>query len=117
MQARLIEFGAIEIEGQRYGHDVVIEAGRIRRRHKGPSKTLRDRYGHTPLSIAEDIPWGGGQLIVGTGAEGSLPIDPEVFAEAARRGIDVRALPTDDACRLLETTTQTDTFAVLHVTC
>ena len=56
VQAKLIAFGEIELEGERYAHDVVIAAGRIRRRHKGPSKGLRDRSGHTPLSLAEDIP-------------------------------------------------------------
>jgi hypothetical protein len=80
VQARVIAFREIAIEGAQYAHDTVIAAGRIRRRHKGPSKALRDLYGHTPLSVAESIPWGGGQLIVGTGAEGGLPIAPEVHA-------------------------------------
>ena len=117
MRAKLIAFGEIEIEGERYAHDVVIDAGHIRRRHKGPSKALRERYGHTPLSIAESIPWGGGRLIVGTGAEGGLPIAPEVYAEAARSGIAILALPTGDACRLLSTLKQAEVYAVLHVTC
>ena len=117
MQAKLIKFGTVEIEGARYAHDVVIAAGRIHRRHKGPSKALRDQYGHTPLSVAEGIPWGGGQLIVGTGAEGGLPIVPEVYAEAARRGIAIIALPTDDACRLLAKLNPADVHAVLHVSC
>ena len=117
VQAKLIAFGEIELEGERYAHDVVIAAGHIRRRHKGPSKGLRDRYGHTPLSLAEDIPWGGPRLIVGTGAEGGLPIAPEVYAEAARSGIAILALPTGDACRLLSTLKSAEVYAVLHVTC
>ena len=117
MQARLVAFGAVEIEGARYAHDMVIAAGRIRRRRKGPSKALRDLYGHTPLSVGEGIPWGGGQLIVGTGAEGRLPIAPDVYAEAARRGIAIVALPTDDACRLLGKLRAADVHAVLHVSC
>jgi hypothetical protein len=117
VRAKLIAFGEIEIEGERYAHDVVIDAGHIRRRHKGSSKVLRERYGHTPLSVAESIPWGGGRLIVGTGAEGGLPIAPEVYAEAARSGIAILALPTGDACRLLSTLKQAEVYAVLHVTC
>jgi len=84
MQARLIAFGELEIEGVAYTRDVVIDAGRIHRRHKGPSKGLRRGVRHTPLTSAEAIPWGGRRLLVGTGAEGGLPVAPDVYAEAAR---------------------------------
>jgi hypothetical protein len=117
MKAELIGFGQIQIEGQRYDHDVVIDAGHVSRRHKGPSKGLRGHFGHTPLSMAEEIPWGGRRLIVGTGASGRLPIAPEVEAEAGRRGIEIEALPTRDACRLLADLRPKDVYAILHVTC
>ena len=117
MKARLVAFGEVEIDGERFTRDLVIDAGRIRRRGKGPSKALRDRYGHTPLSAAEDLPWGGRRLIVGTGADGGLPIAPEVYAEAERRGIEIEALPTRDACRRLARVRRADAYAVLHVTC
>ena len=68
MKAKWIAFGEVEIEGRRYTSDVVIEAGRVKKRRKEPSKRYRDEYGHTPLSAEERIPWGGSQLIVGTGA-------------------------------------------------
>ena len=100
-----------------YEHDVVIDGGRIRKRKKGPSKSLRDRYGHTPLTAAEDLPWGGDRLIVGTGAMGSLPIDPGLLEEARRRGIEVVAVPTAEACTLLADLAPDDVYAVLHVTC
>lgn len=117
VQAKLVAFGAVQIEGKRYAFDVVFEGGRIRRRRKGPSKPLRDQFGHTPLSVAEDIPWGGKRLIVGTGADGALPITPEVYEEAQRRGIAIDALPTRDACRLLADLKPRDVYAILHVTC
>ena len=72
---------------------------------------------HTPLSAAEEIPWGGTRLIVGTGAKGQLPISPEVRAEAERRGIAIEALPTREACRLLAGVDRADVYAILHVTC
>ena len=87
MRLELIAFGVIEVEGVRYEHDVVIEAGAVRKRHKGASKPMRDRFGHTPLSVAEDIPWSGERLVVGTGASGQLPVMEEVAAEARRRGV------------------------------
>ena len=101
MQARLVEFGEIEVEKQRYEYDVVIEAGKVRKRKKGPSKRYRGQAGHTPLSIEEKIPWGGNQLIVGTGTYGRLPVMPEVQEEARRRGIKLVVVPTEEACQLL----------------
>ena len=119
MQASLIEFGLIEIDGQRYDRDVVVERGRVGKRHKKASQPLRDRYGHTPLSLLEPIPWACRRLIVGTGAEGALPIDDAVFEEADRRGVELVALPTEEACEHLSApeTDLATTNAILHVTC
>ena len=117
MDAKLVAFGTIEIDGHRYDHDVVIEHGQVRKRRKGPSKTYRDRFGHTPVSTGEAIPWSGGRLIVGTGAIGALPVMPEVLAEARRRGIDVVVLPTEAACDLLGDADDANVAAILHVTC
>jgi len=117
MKAKLVAFGEIQIEGERYGRDVVIDGGRISRRRKGPSKAFREQFGHTPLSAAEAIPWGGQRLIVGTGADGRLPIAHDVRAEAERRGVKIAALPTAEACRLLADMKSEDVYAVLHVTC
>ena len=63
------------------------------------------------------MPWGGRRLIVGTGAQGGLPITPDVYAEAARRGIAVDVMPTKDACRLLRDLRPEKIRAVLHITC
>ena len=117
MKAKLLEFGLLELKGRRYAYDIVIDGGLVGRRRKDLSKPLRDRYGHTPLSLAEGIPWGGKRLIVGTGADGALPIAPEVEEEARRRGITIEALPTRDACRRLARLKAKEIHAVLHVTC
>ena len=117
MEVRLLGFGSIEVDGRTYEHDVVIDGGTVRKRRKRPSKPYREQFGHTPLSPAEDLPWGGGQLIVGTGAHGSLPVMPEVAEEADRRGVDLTAVPTEDACRLIAGLDRRDVHAVLHVTC
>ena len=79
-EARLVGFGEIEGEGTRYTHDVVIDDGKVRKRKKGPSKQFREKFGHTPLSPEEEIPWGAKQLMVGTGTHGALPIMNEVRA-------------------------------------
>jgi hypothetical protein len=117
MKAKLIEFGEIEVEGRRYDYDLVIEKGRVKKRSKKASKAYRDRYGHTPLSADEPIPWGGKRLIVGTGCTGSLPIMPEVYEEAARRGVEVVAVTTKEACRMLRELDDEEINAILHVTC
>ena len=117
MHARSIGFGVIEIDGQRFDHDVVVDSGAVGKRHKGPSKSLRGRYGHTPLSTLESIPWACRRLIVGTGVDGMLPIEPAVVDEARRRGVELVVVPTADACALLDEADLTTTNAILHVTC
>lgn len=117
MDARLISFGLIEIDGRRFEHDVVVEGGVVRRRRKQASKVYRERYGHTPLSPDEAIPWSSHLLIIGTGASAQLPIMPELYEEARRRGVEIVAEPTDVACRLLQAAEPGTVAAVLHVTC
>src|SRR5437660_11052602 len=117
MKARLCKFGEIEVEGKRYTHDVVIDGGKVRKRKKAPSKQLREEFGHTPLSALGEIPWGGKQLIVGTGAHGAPPVMDEVLAEAKRRDIEVIAPPTLEVCQLLEEVKKGQAYAILHCTC
>jgi hypothetical protein len=117
VRVRLLGFGAIEVDGREYEHDVVIDGGRVRQRKKKPSKPYRNEFGHTPLSAEEELPWGGSRLIIGTGAYGSLPIMAEVIEEAGRRGVDLVALPTEDACQLIASLDEREVHAVLHVTC
>jgi hypothetical protein len=109
-------FGAITIDGVTYDHDIVLDHGSVSKRWKKPSRPFRDRYGHTPLSAEEDIPWGCRRLVVGTGAAGSLPIMDEVAGEADRRGVELVVVPTEEAIELLRGS-PADTNAVLHVTC
>jgi hypothetical protein len=116
MQFSDYSFGSIRIDGQEYDRDVVIDRGEIRKRKKGPSKELRAQYGHTPLSIAEDIPWKCGRLVIGTGHSGSLPVLPEIEMEARKRGVDLVTVPTDKAVDVLNEGMK-DTNAVLHLTC
>ena len=117
MKARLVKFCEIEVEGKRYTHDVVIDGGKVRKRKKRPSKQFREKFGHTPLSAEEKIPWGGKRLIVGTGAHGALPVMDEVIAESKRRGIEMIAAPTMEVCRLLEDVKKGQAYAIMHCTC
>ena len=117
MQAKFISFGEISIDGRKYDYDVIIDGGRIRKRKKKPSKPYRERYGHTPLSIDESIPWGGKHLIIGTGAYGLLPIMTEIYDAAGERGVEITAVPTETACKLISAKKKGNVRAILHVTC
>ena len=86
-------FGSIRVNGVTYDHDLIIDRGEIRKRKKAGSRKFRDAYGHTPLSVAEDIPWRCRRLVIGTGADGALPVMQEVRDEARRREIDLVVLP------------------------
>lgn len=109
-------FGSIRIDGVAYDHDVIIDRGKIDKRKKAVSKPLRAAYGHTPLSIGEDIPWRCRRLVIGTGATGSLPVMPEIEEEARRRKIDLVIVSTAEGIGVLNETAE-DTNAILHLTC
>ncbi|MNT49373.1 hypothetical protein D3C72_1862220 [compost metagenome] len=115
MRFDAFSFGSISIDGVTYPHDVVIAHGEVRKRRKKPSKKFRDAFGHTPLSIEEEIPWDCRRLVIGTGT-GALPVMPEVRREAERRGIELIVMPTADAIEKLQEE-QKHTNAILHLTC
>ena len=111
-----LKFGSIHIDGKSYEHDVVIDGGAIRNRKKKPSKSFRSSFGHTPLSNAEAIPWVCRRLVVGTGANGALPVMEAVKLEAQTRHVELLVFPTAQAIDELAKGGK-DTNAILHVTC
>jgi hypothetical protein len=115
MHFEAFSFGSIRIDGVTYEHDAVIDRNQVRKRRKRLSKKFRDQFGHTPLSIEEEIPWNCRRLVIGTGT-GALPIMDEVKREAKRRKIKLSILPTAEAIETLKENAE-DTNAILHVTC
>jgi hypothetical protein len=109
-------FGSVHVDGVIYEHDLIIDREKIRKRKKGASRKFRGAHGHTPLSAAEDIPWRCRRLVIGTGADGRLPVMKQVHDEARRREVDLVILPTAQAIGVLTATTK-DTNAILHLTC
>ena len=110
-------FGRIRIDGVTYEHDIVIERGEVRKRNKKPSKELRGTYGHTPLSLKEEIPWKCRRLVVGTGMHAALPVTDEVKRHAKHRRVELIILPTAQAIEALKKEDLDRTSAILHVTC
>jgi hypothetical protein len=117
MRIEKFSFGSIQIDGETYEHDVVIDQGEIKKRKKKPSKKFRDKFGHTPLSIEEKIPWKCRQLIIGNGFSGALPVMDAVKRKAEKRGVELIILPTPKAVERLNKESTDDTNAVIHVTC
>jgi hypothetical protein len=109
-------FGALEIDGVTYERDVVIDRDEIHERKKKASKKFRDAFGHTPLSLEENIPWRCARLVIGTGAYGRLPVMDDVKREAGERRVKLIVLPTAEAIEVLQKGPR-KTNAVLHVTC
>ena len=116
MRFEHFEFGVINIDGVEYEHDLVVDRGEIHRRKKKASKKFRETFGHTPLSVEEDIPWRCTRLVIGTGAYGRLPVMDDVRREARDRRVELVVLPTAEAIKVLQKHPK-KTNAVLHVTC
>ena len=115
MKFQQFSFGQIRIDGIEYSYDVVIDRGKVGKRKKRASKKFRDSFGHTPLSLEEEIPWKCRRLVVGTG-EGALPVMDEVKREAKRRKVELIILSTEEAMKVLNQRSE-KTNAILHVTC
>ena len=109
-------FGSLKIDGEKYTKDLVLDRGALRKRRKKPSRAFRDRFGHTPVSLEEEIPWECKRLVIGSGMEGRLAVMDEVVAEARRRGVELVVCPTPEAVQVLKDS-PADTNAILHVTC
>src|SRR5258708_3029427 len=116
MQFEDFSFGSIRIDGITHEHDVVIDAGQIRKRKKKPSRKFRDNFGHTPLSIEEDIPWKCRRLVIGSGAYGGLPVMREVKREAGGRRAELLIGPKKEDIEVLKQESE-ERNGMLQVTC
>ena len=107
-------FGEIVIDGEVYTKDLVIEKGKILKRDKKKSKSLKAEYGHTPLTAEENIPWSRRRLIIGTGMYGKLPIAPDVRDAARKNHVSIETMPTEKAIAHIN---DDETNLLLHLTC
>jgi hypothetical protein len=106
--------GSLKINGEKYKKDLILDRGELRQRKKKPSREFRKDFGHTPLSLKEEIPWECKRLVIGTGIHGRLPVMDDVLAEAQRRGVEVVVCTTPEAVKML-TDNPAETNAILHV--
>jgi hypothetical protein len=105
-------FGRIVVDGQEETADVIVLPDRIVpnwRRRDGHSLVLEDL-----ADVLDELPE---RLVIGTGANGRLHPDPVTLELLRQRGIDVEALPTEDAVRRYGELNPAATAAALHLTC
>ena len=110
------------IEGYRFGHVVIDGEERTRDVIVLPDRVLTDWWradGHRLVladldDVVEELPE---HLVVGTGAYGQMRPDSEALNELRQRGVEVEALPTDEAVRRYGELDPRRTAAALHLTC
>ena len=110
------KLGSLKIDGEKHTKDIILDRGELRRRRKKPSREFRKQFGHTPVSLLEEIPWECKRLVIGTGMFGHLPVMDQVKTEAEKRGVDLKVCSTPEAVQILQENA-VDTNAILHVTC
>jgi hypothetical protein len=114
MKVKDLEFGSINIDGETWEKDVIIENGSVKKRSKSESKKYRERFGHTPLSPDEHIPWDCKYLIIGTGHSSSMPVMKKVYEIAGKKGVELITMSTPEAVKHIN---DKDTNLILHLTC
>jgi hypothetical protein len=114
MKVNKISFGTIKIDGIEYNKDIIINKGTIENRKKKESKKYKKKFGHTPLSLKENIPWKAKTLIIGTGHSNALPVMDEVIKMARKKGVRLKMMSTKEAVNHIN---DSDTNLLLHLTC
>jgi hypothetical protein len=114
MVVNALSFGSVTIDGETYSKDIIISSGEVKKRKKGGSKKFRDEYGHTPLSVDENIPWKCKHLIIGSGHSSALPVMEKVYKKAHKKGVKIAEMSTPDAIKHVN---DPDTNLILHLTC
>jgi hypothetical protein len=105
-------FGHVVVDGEEHTKDVIVFPQRVVGewwRRDGHSLVIEDLS-----EVLHELPE---RLIVGCGAHGRLHPAPSVIEALERRGIEVEALPTDEAVRAYERSNPASTAAALHLTC
>ena len=105
-------FGRVLVDGDEHTRDVIVLPERVLTgwwRADGHRLVLADL-----ADVIEDLPE---HLLVGTGAYGRMRPEREALDELRQRGVDVEALPTDEAVRRYGELDPRRTAAALHLTC
>ena len=105
-------FGRLVVDGEEQTRDVIVLPDRVLTnwwRADGHRLVLADLD-----DVIEELPE---RLVVGTGAYGQLRPAAEALDQLRQRGVEVEALPTDEAVRRYGELDPRRTAAALHLTC
>jgi hypothetical protein len=105
-------FGHVTVDGEEHTRDVIILPERVVGnwwRRDGHGLVLEDLE-----DVLDELPE---RLILGTGAYGRLHPDPAAIEGLRGRGVEVEALPTEEAVRRYGALNPARTAAALHLTC
>jgi hypothetical protein len=105
-------FGRITVDGEEHTRDLIVLPERVVPdwwRREGHSLALEDLD-----EVQGELPE---RLILGCGAHGRLKPPRAVLDALAERGVEVEALPTDEAVRRYGESDERRTAAALHLTC
>ncbi len=107
------DFGHIVIDGVSYRQDLLIWPGKIK------AEWWRQRSHLLQVDdLSEALAAGPEVLVVGMGQPGHMQVDPALAAFLKERGIDLVAVPTKEACRLINSLAgKRRLAAALHLTC
>jgi hypothetical protein len=113
MHIERYDFGQIIIDGVAYRQDLLIWPGRIKKdwwRKEGHLLQVDD--------VAEALAAGIEVLVVGKGQPGRMEVDQTLAAYLKEKGIDLVAVPTAEACRMINALGgKRRLAAALHLTC
>jgi len=105
-------FGRVVVDGKEQTRDVIVLPERVVSdwwRADGHRLVLADLE-----EVIDELPE---RLLVGTGAYGQMHPDPEALEQLRQRGVEVEALPTEEAVRRYGELDPRLTAAALHLTC
>ena len=111
-------FGWIEIDGERYEHDVLIRLdGGIKKRKKKLSKRVYGTSHTISLDEAKHVYEDGATtLIVGSGQHDMVRLSEEAAKYFQRRDVEVRQFPTPEAISAWNDAPK-KSIGLFHVTC
>lgn len=112
-----LEFGSIKVNGVKYEDDIIIDNRVVSKRKKSASRDQRAKYGHTPITPAENIPWNCDTLVIGIGMSGQLPVTEEFKKEAESRNVVLVLMETPEAVEYFMKHYNYRMNAVFHITC